>query len=82
MVMHALLHYGYPDAALEIAARITRLCLGDLDRNGMMHENYDADTGVPLAAPDFISWNLLVAQMFEEAQDGVFKPDPSQTIWK
>ena len=82
MVMHALLHYGYADAALELAARITRLCLDDLARNGMMHENYDADTGAPLAAPDFISWNLLVAQMIEEAQNGLFKPDPSQTIWK
>ncbi len=61
MVMHALLHYGYPDAALEIAQRVTRLCLEDLEQNGMMHENYDADTALPLAAPNFISWNLLVA---------------------
>ncbi len=68
MVMHALLHYGYPDAALEVAARVTRLCLADLARNRMMHENYHADTGAPLAAPDFISWNLLVARMIEEAR--------------
>jgi alpha,alpha-trehalase len=81
MVLHALLHYGYPDAAREIAARITSLCLDDLDRNGMMHENYHADTGDPLAAPDFISWNLLAAQMIEEARGGVFRPDPAQTVW-
>jgi len=81
MVMHALLHYGYPEAALQLAERVASLCLEDLARNGMMHENYQAETGAPLAAPGFISWNLLVAQMLEEAQARVFKPDPSQALW-
>ncbi len=81
MVMHALLHYGYPREAVEIAARVTRLCLDDLKTNGMMHENYHAETGAPLAAPNFISWNLLVAQMIEEARTGTFKPDPARTLW-
>jgi len=82
MVMHALIHYGYRDAALETAGKVTRLCLDDLARNGMMHENYHADSGVPLAAPDFISWNLLVAQMIEEARTGRFLPDPGQSLWR
>jgi alpha,alpha-trehalase len=81
MVMHALIYYGYPEAAIEVAERVTRLCLEDLARNGMMHENYHADTGAPLAAPNFISWNLLVAQMIEEARTRVFKPDPTQALW-
>lgn len=81
MVIHALLHYGYRDAALEIAERVTRLCLNDLDRHSMMRENYHADTGAPLAAPDFISWNLLAAQMIREARTGVFLPDPAQSLW-
>ncbi len=81
MFMHALLNYGYRDAGLEIAERVTRLCLDDLDRNGMMHENYHADTGAPLAAPDFISWNLLVARMIREARGGVFLPDPARSLW-
>ena len=81
MFMHALLHYGFRDAALQVAERVTRLCLEDLARNGMMHENYHADTGAPLAAPNFISWNLLVAQMMEEARTRVFKPDPTQALW-
>jgi hypothetical protein len=46
-----------------------------------MHENYHADTGEPLAAPNFISWNLLVAQMLGEARQGAFLPDPGQAIW-
>jgi alpha,alpha-trehalase len=81
MVIHALIHYGFTDAAVEAAERVTRLCLDDLARNGMMHENYHADTGAPLAAPDFISWNLLVAQMVEEARTRVFKPDPGESLW-
>lgn len=82
MFMHALLYYGYPDAAKDVAERVTRLCLDDLVRNGMMHENYHAETGAPLAAPDFISWNLLVALMIDEARTGVFKPDPEQSLWR
>ncbi len=81
MIMHALLFYGFPEAAVEAAARVTRLCLEDLERNGMMHENYHADTGAPLAAPNFISWNLLVAQMLEEARSGAFLPDPGRAVW-
>ena len=81
MIMHAFIRYGYPDAALETAEKVTRLCLDDLAGNGMMHENYHADTGAPLAAPDFISWNLLVAQMIEEARRGLFLPDPGRSLW-
>jgi alpha,alpha-trehalase len=81
MVMHALLDYGYPDKAVDVAARVTHLCLADLAANGMMHENYHAETGAPLAAPDFISWNLLVAQMIEEARTGAFLPDPHCHLW-
>ncbi len=80
MAMHALIHYGYGGQALAVAERVTRLCLADLAANGMMHENYHAETGAPLAAPDFVSWNLLVAQMIEEARTGTFKPDPTQSL--
>ena len=82
MAMHALMSYGYPEAAVQAAERVTRLCLDDLARNRMMHENYHADTGAPLAAPDFISWNLLVAQMLEEARSGRFLPDPGRFLWR
>ncbi len=81
MTMHALLRSGYATEANVVAERVARLCLADLDRNGMMHENYHAETGAPLAAPDFISWNLLVAQMVEEARSGAFLPDPARTLW-
>ena len=32
-----------------------------------MHENYDAETGEPLAAPGFVGWNLLVLNMLDDA---------------
>jgi alpha,alpha-trehalase len=81
MTMHALVRYGYPDAALAVAERVTKLCLDDLAANKMMHENYHSETGVPLAAPDFVSWNLLVARMIDEARAKTFLPDPSRALW-
>jgi alpha,alpha-trehalase len=65
--MHALLNYGYQAEAIDLSRKITLLCLHDFAKTGGMHENYNADTGEPLAAPDFISWNLLVGNMLSEA---------------
>lgn len=65
--MHALLNYGFQKEAKEIAQKIVTLCLRDIQKSGGMHENYHADTGAPLAAPNFVSWNLLVGQMIEQA---------------
>jgi hypothetical protein len=42
--------------------------LADIEKTGGMHEDYDAETGEGLAAPMFISWNLLVGNMIEEAE--------------
>ena len=68
LCMHALLNYGFQKEAVEVAETITRLVLRDIESSGGMHENYDAETGIPLAAPNFISWNLLVGNMLTEAQ--------------
>ncbi len=67
MYMHALLRYGFDKAAKELAQTISRLVLSDIDATGGMHENYDAETGQPLAAPNFVSWNILVRNMIAEA---------------
>ena len=32
-----------------------------------MHENYDAETGKPLAADNFVSWNILIYNMLDDA---------------
>lgn len=67
MYMHGLLNYGFQKEAIELAQKISNLVLTDIKTSGGMHENYDAETGKPLAAPNFVSWNILVGNMLEEA---------------
>ncbi|RMG42343.1 MAG: hypothetical protein D6719_06600 [Candidatus Dadabacteria bacterium] len=67
LYMHALLRYGFKDEAIWAAETISELVLEDIKKSGGMHENYNAETGEPLAAPDFISWNILVRNMLDEA---------------
>lgn len=65
--MQALLNYGFQKEAIAVAKNIAQICINDIKKTGGMHENYDAETGLPLAAPNFISWNLLVGNMLQEA---------------
>lgn len=65
--IQALLNYGYQKEAITVAKRVAKLCLDDIAKTGGMHENYDSENGKPLAAPNFISWNLLVPGMLEDA---------------
>ena len=67
--MHILLNYGFKKQALWLAETISQLCLDDIKKTGGMHENYNSETGQPLAAPDFVSWNILVGQMIEECEN-------------
>ncbi len=67
MYLQALLNYGFQKEAIELAQKISRLVISDIKTSGGMHENYDAETGKPLAAPNFVSWNLLVGNMLYEA---------------
>ena len=78
LYMHGLLHYGFQAQAQELASKITRLCLNDVRASNGMHENYHAETGEPLAAPGFVGWNLLVAQMTDEA---ALQQDPFEIAW-
>lgn len=68
MYMHGLLNYGFQKEAKELAKRIMTICMKDIKKTGGMHECYHADTGEALAAPNFVSWNLLVAQMADQAR--------------
>lgn len=70
LYLHALLNYGFTKQAKELADKIMTICLRDIKTSGGMHENYHADTGKPLAAPNFVSWNLLVGQMAHQARTG------------
>ena len=81
LYFRGLMNYGYVDEARDLAGRITKLLVGDLERFGSMHENYDAETGAPLAPSGdqspkgtmeagFIGWNLLVENMWDELETG------------
>lgn len=68
----ALKQYGF-DAECERLAEIqARLVSEDIDEWGSMHENYDADSGEPLAPTaeqsggtfrGFVGWNMMVLNM-------------------
>jgi len=73
-----LKQYGFHAEAREIAERIAKLLLEDLDNIGSMHESYCAETGATLApskdqAPryiegGFLGWNLLAQDMLEQSE--------------
>jgi alpha,alpha-trehalase len=70
LYFHGLLRYGFREEALWCAESITGLVLDDIRKTGGMHENYNAETGEPLAAPNFVSWNILVRNMIVELRPG------------
>lgn len=70
----ALRNYGFEQEANELSAMMAKIVLKDIRANGSMHEDYNAETGEPLAptAEDsggvfrgFVGWNLLVADMLK-----------------
>ena len=69
IMCQGLLNYGYQKEALEVAVLISKLVLKDIDNTGGMHECYNAETGEPLAAPNFVSWNVLVYNMIRDAEN-------------
>jgi alpha,alpha-trehalase len=76
----ALEKYGFEKEAKELGVELGELVLRDIAMCGSMHEDYDADTGAPLAptaeqSPNgvftgFVGWDLLVQDMLEEAGNG------------
>ncbi len=63
----ALIRYGFQKKSVEVVKKIAEICIDDIKKSGGMHENYDAENGKPLAAPNFISWNLLLPEMLESS---------------
>ena len=47
-------------------SRLAPVTMADIRATGSTHENYDAETGQPLAAPGFVGWNILVDNMLGE----------------
>jgi neutral trehalase len=66
---HGLLAYDYKDEAKDLADRIIDLLANSLDKLGSFTENYNAETGEPLYASGFASWNVLADMLYDEAED-------------
>lgn len=76
----ALINYGFKEEARQLGMKLAPVLLNDIKTCGSMHENYNADTGAPLArtaaqSPNgiftgFVGWNLLEENMLEGAQTG------------
>ncbi len=62
-MFHALHHYGFPKEAGHLANRTIQLLARSLERIGSFTENFDAETGFPLYAQNFASWNILADTM-------------------
>lgn len=66
---HGLMCYGFEKEAFEAAERIIEVCIKDIDTTGGMHECYNSETGEPLAAPNFVSWNMLLLNLLGELEE-------------
>lgn len=62
----ALRRHGFSTEARDVADHTTRLLAAALERIGSFTENYDAETGAPLSAQGFASWNILADKLHEE----------------
>jgi hypothetical protein len=65
LVCRGLVHYGRSADCGRVAEGVLKSMKLDLDKNKTLHENYDAETGRPLWAPDFMSWNSLAVELIE-----------------
>lgn len=63
MVFRGLLKYGYIKLAKELCDKTILLFGKDVEENNAFHEYYDPETGKGVYNKDFLSWNMLVANM-------------------
>ena len=61
VLAHAMNKNGRPQQASALADAVVNLLAADLAHGGQWHEAYDGDTGEALAAPGFLSWDVLGA---------------------
>jgi len=75
-MFHALRYYGLKKESRDLADRTLRLLALSLKTVGSFTENYDAETGKPLYATGFASWNLLADRMHPGLNSGRWIMDP------
>jgi putative isomerase len=72
-VFHALLRYGFTAEAEQLADDTFKVVAMSLNQLGYMRENFDGETGEPLYADYFASWNIL-ADLMPDYLPGGKKP--------
>lgn len=65
LIIRALLKYGYVREAEELSISVLGTLCRSLERFGTLYENYNSETGEPLWAPKFMSWNILALELLE-----------------
>lgn len=65
LAVRYLVGNGYQRQAEDISRRVVTTMAEALENTGTTFENYNAETGDALWAPDFISWNILALEMIE-----------------
>lgn len=68
-MFHALLYYGFAKEAEDLANRVMKVLASSINKINSFTENYHADTGEPLYAAGFASWNILADMMYEEMEN-------------
>lgn len=68
-MFHALRQYGFISNAENLADRIIDLLANSLQKIGSFTENFDSETGNPLYAHEFCSWNILADIMHKEINE-------------
>ena len=63
MVFDGLVKYGFIDEARELAEKTLKLFGEDVEKNGLLHEYYDPESGEPVNNPGFQNWNLFAIKM-------------------
>jgi putative isomerase len=63
LVVRTLLRLGMRAAAANVARRVIAVMVKSLRETGVLHENYNADTGKQLWAPNFMSWNITALEL-------------------
>jgi hypothetical protein len=65
LAVRCLVTQGYLQEAKNLAGRVLRAMYKGFKSTGTLYENYHAETGAPLWAPDFMSWNVLALELID-----------------
>jgi putative isomerase len=61
-----LLNSGRKDLATDLCYRLVGVMANDIEKTGKVCECYSPDTGEPIMAYSFLSWNCLIIKMLKE----------------